>query len=368
MVNNNVARRAFLALTMAAAAGLVVMTAGGTRAVAGEEVVVGTLGGTLEAAMKKHFYEPFTKQTGITVVLVPVDRAKLLASVEAGEPEMDVANLSGGQMSMWTSRNALEPIDYSAFDKETLAGIPAYLKHEYGVGALIYSIGMAYSTVDFPADNPRPQTWQEFWDVAKFPGPRGLAGCGDRLMSGGTLEFATLADGAALDALYPIDIDKAFDKIKELKPSVGKFWQEGAEAPQALINGELSVSPSFNGRIYTAHQQGAPVDWNWNQSLLQYDYWVVPKASPNAVNAMKLLAFISRGGPQAGFATETSFGPINTEAYKGIPGDLAKWLPGSPENQPRQIVQNYDWWNAQAGNGKTNLENALDACVSALAQ
>ena len=340
----------------------------GTGPAAAEEVLVTQWGGPLEEARTKHFWEPFERATGIDVVLVSSNASKLLTSVEQGTPEADLTNLSGGTIAQWLARDALEKIDYDQFETATLDGIANELKHPNGVGAIIYSMVMAYNTQEYPDAKPRPQNWVEYWDVEKFPGPRGMVGCGDRLISGGALEFASLAGGATKDTLYPIDIDAAFAKLDELEPSIGKFWQQGAEAPQALISGELAMSTAFNGRIYSAQKDGGPVDLNWNDSLIQYDYWVVPKGSPNAENAMKLIAFITQAGPQAGFANETSFGPVNQNAYDDIPDDLAKWLPGSPDNMPKQIFQNFDWWNETGDDGKTNLEKAQEACVSVLAR
>lgn len=330
------------------------------------EVVITTFGGSIEAAQKKYYFEPFERATGIKVVLASGNSGKMLISIEQGKPDADVTNVSGAEIARWLNLDALTKIDYSQFDAETLAGIPAQLKHEYGVGALVYSIAMAYNLNDYPASKSRPQSWADFWNVKKFPGPRGLAGCGSRLISGGDLEFASLAGGAPREKLYPVDLDKAFAKLLELKPNVGKWWQEGAEAPQALIDGELSVSTAFNGRIYAANKQGAPVDLNWSDSLLQYDYWIVAKGSPNAANAMKLLAFMSKAGPQADFAKAMTFGPINKKAYDQIPSELSKWLPGSPENAPKQIYQNFAWWSEAGPDGKTNYERALDKCVQVL--
>ena len=45
------------------------------------EVVITSGGGTWEDAQRKAYFEPFEKDTGIKVVLVPEDHAKLLASV-----------------------------------------------------------------------------------------------------------------------------------------------------------------------------------------------------------------------------------------------------------------------------------------------
>jgi putative spermidine/putrescine transport system substrate-binding protein len=332
------------------------------------EVVIQSGGGTWEAAQKKAYFDPFTRDTGIKVVLVPNDRAKWLTSIERGKPDSDITNLSGGMMATFLNRKALEKIDYQYFDKETLDGIPALLKHEYGVGAILYAIVMAFNDKEYPADKPRPQNWVDYYDVEKFPGPRGMAGCGDRLISGGVLEFAALAAGASRDKLYPIDLDKAFAKLRELKPNIGKWWQEGGEAPQALIDGELAMSTAFNGRIYAARKQKAPVDLTWNDALVQYDYWAVAKGSPNRENAMKFLAYVLKAKPQAEFSNEMAFGPVNSKAYDSIRPELVDWLPASTSNAKKVLFQDYAWWNQAGADGKTNWERATARCVAETAR
>lgn len=332
------------------------------------EVVITTGGGTWEAAQKKAYFEPFEKETGIKVVLIHGEAGKLLASIERGKPEADLTNLSAGVLPSFLKRNALEKIDYKYFDQETLDNMPAVLKHDYGVGALLYAIAMAYNEKEYPATKPRPQTWVEFFDTKTFPGPRGLSGCGDRLISGGTLEFAMLASGADPKSVYPIDLDRAYKKLAEIKPEIGRWWQMGGEAPQGLIDGELSISTAFNGRIYTARKQSAPVGLTWNQALVQYDYWIVPKKSPNFDNAMKFLAFVSRAKPQADFSNEMAFGPVNTKAFDFIKPEVAEWLPGAPSNVKQVIYQDYGWWTQADAEGKTNWDKAMARCVSELSR
>lgn len=331
------------------------------------ELVITTGGGTWEAAQKKAYFEPFERETGIKIVLVPEDHAKLLASVELGKPEADLTSINAGELAGFEKHGAVQKIDYKYFDKDTLDGMSEALKNEYGVGAVVYSVVMAYNTQDFPASKPRPQNWAEFFDTTKFPGPRGMARC-EKIVDGGDLEFAELASGVDKDKLYPIDLDRAFKKLAQLKPSVGRWWQSGADAPQSLVNGEISVSTAYNGRVYGAKKQGAPLDFTWNQSLLQYDYWIVMKGSPNYDNAMKFLAFISKAKPQAVFAEEITYGPTNNKAYEFIKSDLADWLPGSPKIVKQQIYQNYAWWNEVGSDGKSNWERAIARCSALLSQ
>jgi putative spermidine/putrescine transport system substrate-binding protein len=330
------------------------------------EVIVTSGGGTWEQAQNVAFFDPFQKATGIKVVLVPEDHAKLLASVDAGVTEADLTSINAGQLAGFKRRNAVVPIDYKFFSQTTLDGVPKVLKSQYGIGAVTYSVVLAWNEDKYPAGKA-PQSWADYFDTAKFPGPRGMAGC-DKIIDGGMLEAALMGDGVSMDKVYPMDMDRAFKKVEGLKPKVRKWWVAGAEAPQGLIDGELDLSSAYNGRIFAARKQGAHLDFTWNQSLLQFDYWVAMKGSPNFENAMKFLAFVSKPEQQAAFVKAIGYGPVNNDAYKLIDKAMSPSLPGSPENINKQLVQNYDWWTATNPEGKTNWDVAVERCEKMLAQ
>jgi putative spermidine/putrescine transport system substrate-binding protein len=128
------------------------------------------------------------------------------------------------------------------------------------------------------------------------------------------------------------------------------------------------MAAAYNGRIFAAQKQGAPLKFSWEQSLLEYDYWVVMKNSPNKENAMKFLAYISRAEPQAVFAEAISYGPINKAAFDLVPKDLLPILPGAPALAKNQLIQNYDWWSEADAGGQTNWDKALNRCVALLSQ
>ncbi|MER8759794.1 polyamine ABC transporter substrate-binding protein [Mesorhizobium sp. M0976] len=331
------------------------------------EVVFGSIGGTLEAAEKKAFFDPFTRDTGIKVVLVAEDSAKLLASVKLGQPAYDIADIAGGQLASWVANDSLEKIDYSYFDKETLASIPELLRNEYGLGNYTYSSVIAYNTNKFPEDGKHPKSWVDFYNVEDFPGKRGLSKC-EKIVEGGLLEGALLGDGVPVDNLYPLDMDRAFAKIKELMPHVGRWMVAGGDGPQALIDGEVDMASSFNGRIVAAKKEGAPIAMSWDQSLLEYGYWVIAKDSPNKENAAKLLAYMSRPEAQAVFAEAISYGPVNPDAFKFLPKELAETLPGAPDLVKNQVFQNYEWWGTKGPDGRTNYDVAMERCFALLTQ
>ena len=330
------------------------------------EVVVTSGGGAWEAAQKAAFYDPFTRDTGIKVVLVPEDHAKLLSSTKLGQPDADVTSIPGAMLGSFVDKDAVEEIDYKYFSTATLKQIPEKLKNKYGIGALLYSIAVGFNTDVFPKGK-QPVNWVDFYDTDKFKGPRSLPKC-EKMVDGGLLEGALMGDGVPADKVYPIDIDRAFAKLEKIKPSVGRWWLSGADAPQSLVSGEVDLAATYNGRIFDAQKEGAPLALSWDQSLLQYDYWVIMKGSPNKENAAKLLAYISQEKPQAAFAKAISYGPINTGAFKLVPPDMLAILPGSPELEKKQLFQDYDWWNAKAPDGRRNWDVALERCVGLLSQ
>jgi putative spermidine/putrescine transport system substrate-binding protein len=331
------------------------------------EIVITSGGGTWEEAQKKAFFDPFTRDTGIKVVLVPEDHAKLLASIKVGQPEADLTSIPGGSLAGWAKKGAVEEIDYSMFDEMTLQNMPEQMKAKNGVGALLYSIAVAFNTEKFPEESKQPKNWVDFYDTAKFPGKRALPKC-EKIVDGGLLEGALMGDGVPQDKVYPIDMDRAFAKVADLKPHVGRWWVAGADAPQSLIDGEVDMAAAYNGRIFGAQKDGAPLALSWDQSLLQYDYWVIAKGSPNKENAAKFLAYISRAEPQAEFAKAISYGPVNVKAFDLVPQEMLAILPGAPELAKKQLFQNYAWWNEIDSSGKTNWDKALDRCVKLLSQ
>ena len=87
---------------------------------------------------------------------------------------------------------------------------------DYGITSYSLGTNLVYRKDKFP--NGGPQSWADFWDVKKFPGSRCFY---DRSFS--CLAFALLADGVPADKLYPMDVDRAFRKMSEIKPHI-KVW------------------------------------------------------------------------------------------------------------------------------------------------
>lgn len=315
-------------------------------------------GGAWGAAQKAAYYEPFEKETGIKVTAAPqAPTGKIKVSILAGAPAYDVFDLSGGDLASFTKQGLLEPIDYQYFapgDKEAFSPVPCTA---YYVPALIFSMLIAYDKTAF-ASGQAPASWRDVWDTVKFPGKRSLFNVGEDAVGGCTFEMALLADGVARDKLYPIDFDRAFASLSKLRPAILKFWSSGAEPVQLLVDHNVSIASAWNGRLAAIEQMNHAIGHTWQDGILQWDAWTVAKGAKNRENAMKFLAFASRPEQQAKFAQLITYGPTNARAYDHLDPARAELLPTAPAQKSVQIVQDYDWWNSDAGDGKTNEQKA----------
>ena len=82
-------------------------------------------------------------------------------------------------------------------------------------------------------------------------------------------ETLLLADGVPADKLYPLDLDRAFKKLDEIKPHITVWWTSGAQSAQLLNDGEVDMVMAWNGRVSALTKEGAKVAFTYNQGILQ---------------------------------------------------------------------------------------------------
>lgn len=93
-----------------------------------------------------------------------------------------------------------------------------------------------------------------------------------------------------------------------------------------------------------AAAQGAPVYVEWNDQLVDLDYWAIPKGSKNRDAAARLIAFMTDPVRQAAFAEWTYYGPANKKAFEHIDKQKAALMPTSPENLAKGRVVEESWY------------------------
>jgi putative spermidine/putrescine transport system substrate-binding protein len=328
-------RRAFLRRTAAIVVGPLLVT---ERTIAQTRTLyVNSWGGSYTAAQDAAFFKPFSAAAGIQIrTVTPVSYGKIKAQVQTRSYEFDMTSVSSMQWLRAAREGLAEPIDWGVVRQEALPP-NAVTAEGHGIAQNILGTALCYRSDRFP--NGGPSSWADFWNVRQFPGSRSLS-MND---SPRTLIFALLADGVPRDQLYPLDIDRAFRKLDQIKPHMKVWWREGTQSQQLLRDGEIDMMAMWNARASELKQQGVPVTVVWNGAVRSTSTWGVVKGAPNRKLAWELIAFASQARPQAEFNRRLFYGPIHPDAYAFIPPEIAVQLPTYQANEAVSVREDDEW-------------------------
>jgi putative spermidine/putrescine transport system substrate-binding protein len=295
------------------------------------QLVVADGGGVLNEAYKKGYYDTFTAKTGIQIVNAAYTGiGKLKAMVEAKNIEIDVLNIDAGEGALAAKDGLLEPLDWSLADRSSLMKGAAF---DDFVASEVAPLVLSWNTQQLP-DGPKPKDWSSLFDVDGIKGKRGLY-----KQASQTLEVVLLGLGVAPDKLYPLDVQRAFDALTKIRSSL-TFWVHGAESAQLLISGETVLSAAWNGRLQGPKDDGAPVDFTFDNSLITSGAWIIPKGGKNTKWAQAFVAHVLDPKNQATAAEVVPYGPVVPKAYDLIAADRRKVLP----DPSKGVWQDYNYW------------------------
>lgn len=302
-----------------------------------ETITIASWGGNYQEALSQAVWQPTAEALGITILEDTTNGlADVRAQVTANSVLWDVTELTIDGCAQGQTEGLFEELDYSLID--TSGFNPAVVQPTY-IGLNYYSNVIGWSTEAFGEEGP--QSWADFWDVERFPGRRSL-----RNDPAEVLEAALLADGVPRDELYPLDLDRAFASLEEIKPHISVWWSSGAQSAQLVADGEVDMIGAWNGRISSAIASGAPYTFTFNDGLLIADCLVIPKGVANKELAMRALATAVSADILANLPQYIDYGPANLKAYETgkISDELASSLNTAPENEAVQAVVHGDWW------------------------
>ncbi len=331
-----VLRRVSLLAAAVAGIGLAASAATADEPAKPESIVVNGSGGAVAEAMRKAFFDPFEAKYGIKVVTTsPPDFGKLRAMVESGNIEWTATELDVEIADKAGEMGLLEPIDTTVVD---LSNYPPEAKHTYWLARGAYATALGYRKDAFP-EGKHPQTWAEFWDVEAFPGPRSL-----RNNPIDNLEFALMADGVAPADLYPLDVERAFTKLDEIKPHIATWWESGSQPAQMLVDNEVVLATGWNGRFVAVIEQDAPIGIEYNQAVIKEAAFGIPKGAPEAYWGQRLLAEVTDAKNQGVYANELAYPGLNLKSIEYIDPKMAPLLPTYPGNVEGLVWTKVDWW------------------------
>lgn len=308
-----------------------------------EDVVTfSSWGGAYQDAETKAFIEPAEKKLGIKVKQDNLNGlAPVKSQVVSGKVFWDVVDLGVTDCQRGANDGIFMDLDYKLIP--AAKDLPKDAVNKSWVGLLSFSTVIAWNADVVKGEGPK--NWAEFWDTKKFPGKRAM-----RNLARESLEQALMADGVPPDKLYPLDVDRAYKKLEQLKPNL-VFWTSGGQSAQMLKDGEAEYVAIWNGRAAALTKEGVKVKMHYNQALFLTECVAVPKGAPNPQGAMKLINEMLAPEPQANLTKYIDYGPINPKAYQTgiITQEIAKTLNSYPENMKTQAVINPDWWSTPAG-------------------
>jgi putative spermidine/putrescine transport system substrate-binding protein len=296
-------------------------------------------GGAYQASHKRAFIEPYQAQTGIRVqsVVWGAEFGKLQEMVRSGAVPWDVVEVTASQF-LRGSREGLFAQMTTLPDAEEFKPLPGGPTiSPLGVPNVYWSTVVAFDPHAFPQVGP--STWQDFWDLTRFPGPRALYD-----NPRGNLEFALLADGVSPANLYPLDVTRAFRKLDELKPHVRVWWSDGTEPVQLLLSHQVVSSSAWSGRIVALGEREKEIRYSWKGAAHELDYWIVPRGSKSIDSASAFIRFASRPEEMAAQARLIGYGPANSQALNYVDAKILPHLPTAPANWALSFVINATWW------------------------
>ncbi|MBP0594885.1 polyamine ABC transporter substrate-binding protein [Paraburkholderia sp. LEh10] len=328
---------------------LAVLAFAAASAQAAETLNVVTFGGAYEAAAKKAYFEPFTHATGVNFSLESYDGglAKLSAMEQAKNTTWDLMDLE--------SNDAIRACDeglLKKFDKKSLGNtgdfIPGSIS-DCAVASMVWSTVYAY---DASKLKTAPSTINDFFDLQKFPGKRGL-----RKSPKGSMEWALIADGVDPKDVYkvlvtPAGVDRAFKKLDTIKKDI-VWWESGAQAPQLLADGAVVMTQAYNGRIDDASKKdNKPFKIVWDAQVYDYEWWAIPTGAKHADAAAKFIVSASQPKAYADLSKYIAYAPPRKDAIPLVDKQRLADLPTAPDNFKRAIQINPTFWadNADAIN------------------
>ena len=303
------------------------------------DIVLVNWGGEATAAMQKAYVDPFLAKhpdSGVSIDPSGPITGKIKVMVESRKVSWDVID-RGYQTSLELGRQGLlEDVDYSIVDRNKV--LPGYA-NQWGVANYSFGYVLTYDTKAF--GGKIPTSWRDFWNLKDFPGGRAL-----HRDVNGTVEPALFADGVPRDKIYPIDVDRAFNKLREIKDSV-TFWSVNADGERLMRDRECAMGclPHTRSLLVRRDTKGE-IDFTFNEGVLLVSSWMVPKGNPAGKRAWELVASMQDPQGQVEMLKLLGNGPVNPAANALIPAGLQKDNPFSAENQAKMVAVDVEWYAA----------------------
>jgi len=306
---------------------------------AARELTLVARAGPFQEPLQQVFVLPFSQASGLHV-----DQESWTGGLDQIEQRIgwgdpwDLVQVSSAELQPGCEQGFFEKLDWSA-----IGGRDRYLPQgvsDCGVGAFMRSIVLTWDRDKFPGT----PTWGDFWDVAKYPGKRGLKRDVET-----NLEIALLADGVAPGDVYGTlrssdGVARAFRKLDQLKPYL-VWWQSDTDATKIVGSGAVLMTSAPNDRVTAANRaERRHFGIQWSGSLYSVDFWAIVAGSANFAAAIRFLAFAANPAQEAKLLPLIAYGPMAKGANDKLPPDLQAVSPTAPANLQNALQIDEAFW------------------------
>jgi putative spermidine/putrescine transport system substrate-binding protein len=299
----------------------------------GRKLVSSGFGGSTMDIIQSAIFTPFDKQSGAASTQVPMQSAAALARMkaEAGNPQIDMFQFSGGQEAYAKEEGLTQPLT----GVSRLAKIPAGLKDPDGqwVTWAVIAEGIVYRKDKIPTP---PTSYKDFLK----PEYRGH------------IAFPTITNGYGMDFLVMLarafgggedNIEPGFEAMKQIKSET--IFKAASDLPTLFGQGDIWIMPYDTGNTFKIQQSGLPVAFATPQ-----------EGSP----AVFITACIAKGAKNADVANAAIDAMLKPEAQIEIARTM-RWTASNPETRlPAELAGEVPAVDklAQLDRGKINAMRA----------
>jgi putative spermidine/putrescine transport system substrate-binding protein len=316
-----------------------------------------TWAGSYGRAQASALFVPYGQSHRVDVRIAEYDGGlgELRRQVNAKQVGWDVVDMELPDAIAACREGLLEPVDATKLPAGANGATAAtdFVPNAVGkcwVGSVVYSQVIAFAPNRF--GDARPIAASDFFDLARFPGPRALRRSSAKL----NLELALLADGVTADKVYSLlatreGVERALKKLDTIKSAI-VWWDRSSEPIAMLEDGRAAFATALNGDIYDAAMHHHPLGVVWDAQLYELDVFAIPKGDPKREMAEDFVRFATGAEALARVAGWVPYGPARRSAVPlvgrnpELGTEMRPFLPTSPDHFATAFAVDDAWWQA----------------------
>ena len=265
---------------------------------------------------------------------------EMLAKLQAGASGYDLVIPSDYTVTIMIKQGMLEPIDKSQIPNFSNLD-PRFINHDYDPGNK-YTIPYQWGTTALIYDKTKvpfePKSYADLWDP-RFKGRLILLDDSREILG-----MALLVSGYDLNATDPAQLQKAEQKLIDLKPNILQFNSDTPE--NSIINGEAWAGLVYNGNASLAFASDPNVVYicPTEGCVIWFDNLAIPKAAPHMDAALKFLNFVLEPQQSALISEQFPYSNPNAAALDYLktsdPTFYAAYMAFSGTNPSEEFLKN----------------------------